>query len=42
MTNQARFEWKNRRFYLDGEPFSIYSGSIHYFRSLPEQWEGLL
>lgn len=39
MMPQPRFTWKNREFYLDGKPFRIYSGSIHYFRSLPEQWK---
>lgn len=34
--------WKNKKFYKDGEPFSIYGGSIHYFRSLPEKWYDLL
>ena len=32
----------NKRFYLDGEEFPIYSGSLHYFRALPEYWESLL
>ena len=27
------------RFYLNGEPFQIISGSIHYFRVVPEYWE---
>ncbi len=40
--NEKRFTWKNRSFYLDGKPFRIYSGAIHYFRSLPEKWEELL
>lgn len=34
--------WKNKKFYKDGEPFHIYGGSIHYFRSLPEKWYDLL
>ena len=38
----AHFTWHDGAFYLDGEPFRIYSGSIHYFRSLPEKWELLL
>ncbi|MDR1409944.1 MAG: beta-galactosidase [Oscillospiraceae bacterium] len=29
-------------FYLGGKPFKIYSGAIHYFRTLPEQWEDRL
>lgn len=30
---------KDNNFYLDGKKFNIYSGAIHYFRSLPEYWE---
>lgn len=30
------------RFYLDGEPFQIISGSIHYFRVPPEYWDDRL
>lgn len=26
------------RFYLDGEPFQIISGAIHYFRVHPDLW----
>ncbi len=26
------------KFYLDGEPFKIISGAIHYFRVVPEYW----
>ena len=29
-------------FYLDGEPFRIISGSIHYFRTVPEYWRDRL
>lgn len=35
------FEIKDK-FYLNGEPFQIISGSIHYFRVLPEYWEDRL
>ena len=35
------FEIKDR-FYLNGEPFQIISGSIHYFRVLPCYWEDRL
>ena len=31
------FEIKDE-FYLDGKPFQIISGGIHYFRVLPEYW----
>lgn len=40
--NHTSFTWNNKSFYLDGKPFRIYSGAIHYFRSLPEKWEELL
>ncbi|WP_079913099.1 beta-galactosidase [Paenibacillus sp. 32352] len=33
---------KNRQFLLDGEPFQIISGAIHYFRVVPEYWEDRL
>lgn len=36
-----KFEVKDR-FYLDGEPFKIISGSIHYFRVVPEYWRDRL
>lgn len=29
-------------FYLDGEPFQIISGGMHYFRVVPEYWEDRL
>ena len=29
-------------FYLDGQPFQVISGSIHYFRVVPEYWEDRL
>lgn len=35
------FEIKDK-FYLDGEPFQIISGSIHYFRTVPEYWRDRL
>ena len=31
------FEIKDQ-FYLDGNPFRIISGGMHYFRVLPEYW----
>ena len=30
------------RFYLDGEPFQLISGAIHYFRVVPEYWRDRL
>ena len=35
------FEIKDT-FYLNGEPFQIISGSIHYFRVVPEYWRDRL
>lgn len=37
----STFEIKDT-FYLDGEPFQIISGSIHYFRIVPEYWRDRL
>ena len=37
----GRFEIKDT-FYLDGKPFQIISGSIHYFRVVPEYWRDRL
>lgn len=34
--------WKNKKFYINDEPFEIHGGSIHYFRSMPEKWYDLL
>lgn len=33
---------KENNFYLDGEKFNIYSGAMHYFRTVPEYWEDRL
>jgi len=35
------FEIKDN-FYLDGKPFQVISGSIHYFRVVPEYWRDRL
>lgn len=35
-------EIKDKKFYMNGKPFSIYSGAMHYFRILPEYWEDRL
>ncbi|WP_067841230.1 glycoside hydrolase family 35 protein [Amphibacillus sediminis] len=32
----------NGKFYLEGQPFQILSGAIHYFRTVPEHWEDRL
>ena len=34
----SQLTYDKDRFYLDGEPFQIRSGSIHYFRHVPEYW----
>ncbi len=36
------FEIQGNRFYLDGNPFTVYAGAIHYFRTLPEYWRDRL
>lgn len=30
--------FQNRTFHLDGNPLRILSGSLHYFRVVPEYW----
>lgn len=35
------FEIKDQ-FYLDGKPFRIISGAVHYFRTVPEYWRDRL
>ncbi len=35
-------EIKNKKFYMDGEEFHIYSGAMHYFRIPEEYWEDRL
>ena len=37
----SRFEIRDK-FYLDGKPFKVISGSIHYFRTVPEYWQDRL
>lgn len=34
----SQLTYDKDHFYLDGEPFQIRSGSIHYFRHVPEYW----
>jgi beta-galactosidase len=36
------FQFKNNEFFLNDKPFKIYSGAMHYFRTLPEYWEDRL
>ncbi|MCJ1909930.1 glycoside hydrolase family 35 protein [Planococcus ruber] len=33
---------KNDSFYLNEQPFQVLSGGVHYFRTVPEQWEDRL
>jgi len=37
----GRFEIRDK-FYLDGKPFQVISGSIHYFRVVPQYWRDRL
>lgn len=34
--------YQNREFFLDGKKFRILSGSIHYFRIMPQYWQSVL
>lgn len=34
--------YQNKKFYLDGKEFRIFSGSLHYFRTLPAYWKPLM
>ena len=36
------FSYNEKTFLLDGEPFTVLSGAIHYFRVVPEYWEDRL
>ncbi len=36
------FNYQEDKFYLNGEPIQILSGSIHYFRTVPEYWHDRL
>ncbi|MBA2942972.1 beta-galactosidase [Paenibacillus sp. CGMCC 1.16610] len=38
----AILQARDKQFLLDGEPFQILSGAIHYFRVVPEYWEDRL
>ena len=38
----SRFTYQGTQFYMDGEPFRILSGALHYFRVVPEYWEDRL
>ena len=32
----SRLTYDSKQFYLDGQPFRLISGTIHYFRVVPE------
>ncbi|OIA98631.1 beta-galactosidase [Paenibacillus sp. LC231] len=34
--------WKNGQYLLNGQPYRIISGAVHYFRVVPEYWEDRL
>ena len=38
MKNGRSFTYRDGRFYLSGEPYTVLSGAVHYFRTLPEYW----
>ncbi|MCD7805985.1 MAG: beta-galactosidase [Lachnospiraceae bacterium] len=38
----GKFEIGDQYFYLNGEPFQVISGAIHYFRVVPQYWRDRL
>ena len=38
----AGLTWEDRQLYMNGQPFRIISGAMHYFRCVPEYWEDRL
>ena len=38
----ATFTYEKNQFLLDGKPYRILSGAMHYFRIVPEYWEDRL
>ena len=36
------FTYDNDRFLLNGEPYTVISGAMHYFRIHPDSWEDRL
>ena len=36
------FTYRDGSFYLNDRPYTVISGAIHYFRTLPECWEDRL
>ena len=39
---RSKIELKNGKFFLNGKPFFVYSGEIHYFRIPKDKWEDRL
>ncbi len=39
---KKEFTYHDGQFFLNGEPYTVISGAIHYFRTLPECWEDRL
>lgn len=38
----SAFSYNEKSFLLDGAPFTVLSGAVHYFRVVPEYWEDRL
>ena len=38
----SEFTYNEKQFLLDGKPFTVISGAIHYFRVVPDYWEDRL
>ena len=38
----SHFTYEGKQFLLDGKPFAVHSGAIHYWRVVPEYWEDRL
>ena len=36
------FEFKGKSFYMNGKPYTVLSGAMHYWRIVPEYWEDRL
>ena len=41
-SNKNALKADGHEFTLDGKPFTILSGAMHYFRIVPEYWEDRL
>ena len=39
---KKKFTYHDGQFFLNGEPYTVISGAIHYFRTMPEDWEDRL